>query len=166
MEFVRVAQRKRLSRPASGSEGEPTKPTVLIIDDIADNREMYAEYFSFAGLHVLSAGTAEEGIALALIARPLVIVMDLALPKMDGLTATRVIKETAQTKDTKIVVLTGHALPDHARRAREAGADDVCTKPCLPIELLKRVHALLPPPPDTSEPPPPAKTTRRRRRFT
>jgi CheY-like chemotaxis protein len=119
-------------------------PLVLVIDDFSDNRIIYAEFLRFAGLRVKVAASAEEGLTIALHEPPAVVVMDLALPKMDGWEATRRLKSHPRTKDTKILVVTGHVIDELRERAYAAGADEVCTKPCLPIDLLKRVQALMP----------------------
>jgi CheY-like chemotaxis protein len=136
---------------------------VLVIDDSSDNRIIYAEFLRFAGLRVKVASSAEEGLTIALHEPPAVVVMDLLLPKMDGWEATRRLKAHPKTKDARVVVVTGHVIDDLEERAFAAGADEVCTKPCLPIDLLKRVQALMPP---TDDPPnlPSKSRTRRRAR--
>jgi len=135
---------------------------VLIIEDYADTREMYAEFLEFAGLRTDSAATAEEGIAKALSERPNVIIMDLALPGMDGWEATRRLKADERTKDIAIVVVTGHAVPDQLQAARDAGAELVLTKPLLPMELLEKLMPFLGRPSGST--PPPERTTGTRRR--
>jgi CheY-like chemotaxis protein len=141
--------------------GSALGPLVLVIDDFADNRVIYAEFLRFAGLRVRVAATAEEGLLIALEEPPAVVVMDLALPKMDGWEATRRLKAHPKTKHTKIIVVTGHVVDELQERAYEAGADDVCTKPCLPIELLKRVQSMMP----EDEPPSDKARSRTRRRV-
>jgi CheY-like chemotaxis protein len=136
----------------------PDAPLVLVVDDIADNREMYADYLRYSGLRVHTAATAHEALAKARREAPAVVVMDLALPGMDGWEAMRVMKEIAPF--ARIVVVTGHSMEDHQARAKEAGADAFYEKPLLPSELLRGVRAFLP----GAEVP--EKTTTRRRRLT
>ena len=75
----------------------PTR--VLIVDDVADNREMYCEYLRFAGCVTEVAGDAEEALAMLEAFRPDVVVMDFALPRIDGLEATRRIKASPATQE-------------------------------------------------------------------
>jgi two-component system, cell cycle response regulator DivK len=119
-------------------------PLVLVVDDFEDNRAMYVEYLQFQGFRVSEAVNGEEAVARATELLPAVIIMDLSLPVMDGWEATRRIKNNAKTKHIKVVALTGHAEPAHAKRALEAGCDDFVAKPCLPENLLAKVREHLP----------------------
>jgi len=115
-------------------------PLVLVVDDFEDNRAMYVEYLSFQGLRVEEAVNGEEAVTKARALLPDVIIMDLSLPVMDGWEATRIIKSDPKTKHIRVVALTGHAEPAHAKRALEAGCDDFVAKPCLPENLLAKVR--------------------------
>lgn len=119
-------------------------PLVLVVDDFEDNRAMYVEYLQFQGFRVAEAVNGEEAVLRAKELLPAVIIMDLSLPVMDGWEATRQIKSMAKTKHIKVVALTGHAEPAHAKRALEAGCDDFVAKPCLPEFLLAKVREHLP----------------------
>ena len=122
----------------------PDAPLVLVVDDFEDNRAMYVEYLQFQGLRVAEAVNGEEAVERAIALLPAVIIMDLSLPVMDGWEATRRIKGDPRTKHIKVVALTGHAEPAHAKRARDAGCDDFVAKPCLPESLLAKVREHLP----------------------
>ena len=74
---------------------------------------------------------------------PDIILMDLALPKMDGWEATRRLKMSDKTRHIPIVALTGHALAGHAEGARQAGCDSFVTKPCLPDALVAEIKRML-----------------------
>ena len=74
---------------------------------------------------------------------PAIILMDLALPKMDGWEATRLLKADERTRNIPIVALTGHALAGHAEGARQAGCDAFVTKPCLPDVLVAEIQRML-----------------------
>jgi CheY-like chemotaxis protein len=113
---------------------------VLVVDDFEDNRAMYVEYLQFQGLRVAEAVNGEEAIERARMLMPAVIIMDLSLPVMDGWEATRRLKADATTRHIRVVALTGHAEPAHAKRALEAGCDDFVAKPCLPEQLLAKVR--------------------------
>jgi two-component system, cell cycle response regulator DivK len=119
-------------------------PLVLVVDDFEDNRAMYVEYLQFQGFRVTEAVNGEEAVARATELLPAVIIMDLSLPVMDGWEATRQIKSNAKTKHIRVIALTGHAEPAHAKRALEAGCDDFVAKPCLPENLLAKVREHLP----------------------
>jgi two-component system cell cycle response regulator DivK len=149
--------------PASRNDHTPA-PAVLVIDDVADNRELYAEFLAFAGLRVVTAADAERGLAEAFATRPSVIIMDLGLPLMDGWEATRILKADPRTRGTPLVVVTGYIEEEMLRRARDAGADAVLTKPCIPTELLARVMSFMPPP-SPADAFPPEKTATRRKRL-
>ena len=86
---------------------------------------MYAAYLQFSGFGVAEAGNGIEAIEKTLELLPDIILMDLALPRMDGWEATRRLKNDERTRHIPIVALTGHALAGHAEGAREAGCDAV-----------------------------------------
>lgn len=111
-----------------------------------DNREVYALYFEVHGYRVRQARDGEEALSIVTRDPPDLVVMDLAMPRLDGWEATRLIKSNPRTKNIVVLVLTGFGAPDDLARARAAGADEICTKPCLPRDLFVRVEALLPRP--------------------
>jgi CheY-like chemotaxis protein len=116
---------------------------VLVVDDFEDNRAMYVEYLEFQGLSVAEAVNGEDAVARTKELMPAVVVMDLSLPVMDGWEATRRIKADPRTAHIRVIALTGHAEPAHAKKALEAGCDDFVAKPCLPEDLLAKVQAHL-----------------------
>lgn len=118
-------------------------PTVLVVDDYRDAREMYAEYLRFAGFHVAEAATGLEAVEKAFETHPDIILMDLSLPVMDGCEATRHLKADPRTSPIPIIALTGHALAGYPERAREAGCDAFIAKPCLPEDLIVEIRRLL-----------------------
>jgi CheY-like chemotaxis protein len=115
-------------------------PLVLVVDDFEDNRAMYVEYLQFQGFRVAEAVNGEEAVARATELLPAVIVMDLSLPVMDGWEATRRVKANPRTSHIRVIALTGHAEPAHAKKALEAGCDDFVAKPCLPENLLTKIR--------------------------
>jgi two-component system, cell cycle response regulator DivK len=116
---------------------------VLVVEDYEDAREMYAEYLRFAGYRVAEARNGLEALEKAAELMPDIILMDLALPKLDGWEATRRLKVNERTRTIPIVALTGHALAGHAEGAREAGCDSFVTKPCLPDALVAEIERML-----------------------
>jgi two-component system, cell cycle response regulator DivK len=128
----------RTSSPPSATAAK--KPLILVVDDFEDNRAMYVEYLEFQGFTVVEAVNGEEAVARTIKHLPQVIVMDLSLPVMDGWEATRRIKADPRTKHIRVIALTGHAEPAHAKKALEAGCDDFVAKPCLPENLLAKIR--------------------------
>jgi CheY-like chemotaxis protein len=92
---------------------------------------------------VAEAATGREAIDRGFELLPDVILMDLSLPELDGWEATRQLKNDPRTQHIPIVALTGHALADHSREAREAGCDAFLTKPCLPEVLVVEIRKML-----------------------
>lgn len=119
------------------------QPLVLVVEDYQDAREMYAAYLAFSGFRVAEATNGLEAIDKTLELMPDIILMDLALPKMDGWEATKRLKADARTQHIPIVALTGHALAGHAEGARQAGCDSFVTKPCLPDALVAEIRRML-----------------------
>jgi CheY-like chemotaxis protein len=118
-------------------------PLVLVVEDYQDAREMYSAYLQFSGYRVAEATNGIEAIEQANALLPDIILMDLALPKMDGWEATRRLKMDERTRHIPIVALTGHALAGHAEGARQAGCDSFVTKPCLPDALVAEIKRML-----------------------
>jgi CheY-like chemotaxis protein len=116
---------------------------VLVVDDFQDNREMFAEFLSISGFRVAEAATGPEALTRTFELMPDVILMDLSLPELDGWEVTRRLKSDARTRHIPVVALTGHALADHSREAKDAGCDGFLTKPCLPEALVVEVERVL-----------------------
>ena len=128
---------------AGGDAAAESGPLVLIVDDVQDNRTIYVLFLRFSGFRVVEAENGEEALAKATSLLPDIIVMDLSLPVMDGWEATRRLRRDPRTQKIPVIVLTGHALPEHAQAAREAGCDVVITKPCLPDQLMETIRRIL-----------------------
>jgi two-component system cell cycle response regulator DivK len=131
------------TRPIRESRHASAEPLVLIVEDYEDAREMYAEYLKFSGFRVAEARNGLEAINKARDLHPDVILMDLALPGMDGWEATRRLKGDERTRLIPIIAVTGHALSGHSDTARRAGCDAFVSKPCLPDALVAEVRRML-----------------------
>lgn len=118
-------------------------PLVLVVEDYQDAREMYAAYLQFSGFEVAEAANGVDAVAKTRELLPDIVLMDLALPQMDGWEATRRLKGDPATRHIPIVALTGHALAGHAEGAKLAGCDAFVTKPCLPDALVAEIRRLL-----------------------
>jgi len=119
------------------------RPLILIVDDVDDNRLMYAEYLEYAGYQVAQARTGTQALVLVREVPPALIVMDLSMPDMDGWEATRKLKADPRTTGILILVVSGHALDKAEQQSWEAGADAFLTKPCLPEDLANKIAAML-----------------------
>jgi len=139
------ARRGGQDRPSAltpaGPRSPRRQPVVLIADDTTDAREMYADYLRERGFTVVTAHDGAAAIRVALDQIPDVIVMDLAMPQIDGITAIERLKADPRMVRTRVILLTGYPLAFEAR-ALEAGADLFLTKPCLPERLVRHVNAL------------------------
>ena len=118
-------------------------PLVLVVEDYPDAREMYAEYLRFSGFRVAEARNGEEALTRARQDVPDIVLMDLALPLMDGWEATRRLKADDATRDIPVIALTAHAMAGDREKAMEAGCDDYDTKPVEMERLLGKIAALL-----------------------
>lgn len=116
------------------------KCTVLLVEDVFDSREMYAFFLRAAGYAVHEAADGSEALDIALAFHPDVIVMDLSLPSMDGVTAIAKLSGHPETGGIPVVVLSAHTFPSDERRAREAGAAAFLAKPCPPDQLARVVR--------------------------
>ena len=112
---------------------------ILIIEDNPMNMELATDLLEAAGYVVIQAGTAEEGIELARVEFPDLILMDISLPGMDGLEATGVLKQDPAAKDIPVIAMTAHAMKGDERKARAAGCAGYITKPIDTREFPKTV---------------------------
>lgn len=124
-------------------EGRPTRGHIVVVDDYADTRAMYAECFVRAGFHVVEASDGAEALAAIVASRPDCVVMDLAMPGMDGWEATRRLKADPATASIPVVIVTGTAVVAELDRAQLLGAQAICIKPMLPADLLSCVERIL-----------------------
>mgnify|MGYP003782304249 CR=1 FL=1 len=118
-------------------------PLVLLIDDVADNRDLYEEYLLFKGYHVRTADNGEDGLRIAQRDRPDIILLDLRMPGMSGQETLPRIKACAELVNVPVVALTAHALEDERRRAVALGFDAFIAKPCLPDDLVAAIESIL-----------------------
>lgn len=120
-----------------------TKPRVLVVEDVEDVREMYVEYLRFLGFAAEGAANGRDAVRMAISHQRSLIVMDLAMPIMDGWEAIRILRADPRTRAIPIIVLTGQAQPEPLQRARDVGATEVIVKPCLPQRLGEVVKSTL-----------------------
>jgi two-component system cell cycle response regulator DivK len=116
---------------------------VLVVVDSPEARTLYGEYLEFCGFRVITASDGEQAVESARTALPEVILMDLALPRIDGCEAIRQLRAEPRTADTPVVALIGQNFGDDPDLARDAGADLCLSKPCLPSQVGRVVRAML-----------------------
>ncbi len=117
--------------------------TILVVDDNPTNLKLVADVLAFDGYRILKAGDAEEAQELIKTSPPDLILMDIALPGMDGLTLTRQIKANDKTHDIVVVALTAFAMKGDDEKARAAGCDGYITKPIDTRKLPRYVAECL-----------------------
>ena len=116
---------------------------LLVVEDNELNRDMLCRWLSRHGYEVFAACDGVEGIEVARVRRPDLILMDLSLPKMDGWTATRILKSDPDVAGIPVIALTAHAMPGDREKALGAGCDAFETKPVDISRLLAIVNRLL-----------------------
>jgi two-component system cell cycle response regulator DivK len=121
-----------------------TRPaTILVVEDHPLNRELTEAMLLRAGYTVLMAGDAETGLACATTDHPDLILMDIELPGLDGLEATRRLKADPCTADIPVLAVTAYAMRRDEERALGAGCDGFVTKPVERQLLLATVERFL-----------------------
>jgi two-component system response regulator len=105
------------------------KKLFLLVEDFEDSRFMMRRLLEMAGYAVIEASDGEQAVALAISEQPELILMDLSLPKLDGLAATRQIRQYKEARNTPIVAISAHDSPESRTEALAAGCDEYVTKP-------------------------------------
>jgi len=116
---------------------------VLVVDDNAGLRQLWSAWLSLWNFLVVEATDGIDAVNTALREQPSLVLMDLAMPRLDGFAATRELKQHAQTAGIPVVALTAHTTTEDRQRAREAGCAGFLGKPCDPDLLLTEVRRLL-----------------------
>ena len=123
---------------------EGSGKTILIVDDNRDNRELVVKVLTRYGYRTCEATDGEDALRQAEAQRPDLILMDIALPKIDGLEATRRLHAMTEFNDTPIIALTAHAMRGDREKALEAGCCDYISKPInvreLPAQIARHLE--------------------------
>jgi two-component system cell cycle response regulator DivK len=117
------------------------KPLILVVDDLADNRDLYAAYFEFVGYQVETAADGHEALAKAFELHPDAVLMDLSLPGVDGWEVTRRLRQNPSTREILVIGLSGHS--HYAADAKSSGCDAFLAKPCLPEKVAEEIRRAL-----------------------
>ena len=116
---------------------------ILVVEDNEMNRDMLSRRLQRRGYEVMCAVDGAEGLAVARREAPGLILMDMALPVLDGWEASRQLKADPATRTIPIIALTAHATSADRQRALDAGCDDYDTKPIELSRLVAKIDALL-----------------------
>jgi two-component system, cell cycle response regulator DivK len=114
-------------------------PKILLVEDNEMNRDMLSRRLTRNGFEVVVAIDGAQAVAMAAAESPDLILMDMSLPVMDGLEATRQVKAAAATRSIPVIALTANALVEDRERALAAGCNDFDTKPVELPRLLEKV---------------------------
>ena len=118
--------------------------TILYVEDNELNRKIVRDLLKRTNYRLIEAQDGEAGVAKALEEHPDLILMDIQLPVISGLDATRKLRAAPATADTPIIAITSFALSGDDQTAREAGVTVYMTKPYSPLDLLRLIQKLLP----------------------
>jgi len=116
---------------------------ILYVEDNDDNVYVLKTRLTRAGYTVLIATDGAQALTIAAAEKPDLIVMDLAMPVLDGWETTRRLKAVAETKDIPVIALSSHAMAGDREKALAAGCDDFDTKPVEIKRLLSKIVAIL-----------------------
>jgi CheY-like chemotaxis protein len=126
------------------SDTGQTPQTVLVVEDFEDTRFLMRMELEQRGYRVVEAVNGEEGVEKALAERPRIILMDIGLPVLDGIAATRALRQREEMRDVLIVALTAHHETEYRANALSAGCDAYLTKPIDFDWLIDLLSRLLP----------------------
>jgi CheY-like chemotaxis protein len=134
---------KRRRRRSPSARARQAVPLVLVVDDVADQRDIYSQYLRFLGYRVETAVNGFDALAKVRALDPDLVVMDLSMPLMDGFEATRALKADPATRDIPIIALTAYSLHLPEEWALSAGCAAYLRKPCLPADLESTIRKAL-----------------------
>ncbi len=135
------------------SEGEHRRqPLIVVVDDDRDTRELYRAFFDLSGFGTAEASTGNQAVLVARQLLPDILLTDLVLPDVDGLSVSRMLKDDPRTSVVRVLLVTGYAFDGLERRAADAGIERALIKPCLPQAVLREVQRALSRPACSSTP--------------
>ena len=126
---------------------EPFEPkeagnTILVVDDVSDNIILISLWLQDNGYRVVTANNGEDALTIAKLARPDLILMDIAMPQQDGLAATRRIREVSELQSVPVIALTAFDTEGFRQAAFDAGFNGYLTKP-IDFERLNKLMGML-----------------------
>lgn len=130
--------KKRAGKQSHYSSQRDASPLVLVVEDHEDTLFLLTYLLGIRGCRVQVAKDGEQALSMAERERPDLVLMDISLPKLDGLAATRRMRETESLRATPVVFLSGHAEAPFRQQALAQGGDDYIVKP-FTVSQLERV---------------------------
>jgi CheY-like chemotaxis protein len=121
----------------------PAASTILVVDDYVDNRVLLSAWLRAKGFKVVEAQDGKEGVLQANRSKPDLILMDLAMPVLDGVEATRQIRQRKVFAHTPIFAISAYATHDVQQDALDAGCNDVFAKPLDLDSLFTKIRSAL-----------------------
>lgn len=119
------------------------KKRILIVEDDAIIRDALSEFLDNEGYEVSTAINGKEAVDVAKRVNPDLIIMDMFMPVMNGWDATRIIKETENLGDTKVICLSAYTSAENEERSKQVKCDLILTKPIYPDDLKRNLEELL-----------------------
>jgi two-component system, cell cycle response regulator DivK len=119
-------------------------PSILVVDDDEDSRRILMYGLGSAGYRVFFAENGAAAVELCRVVLPSVVIMDLAMPEMDGYAATRALKADERTRDVPVIAWSARVFAADAPELFSAGFDEVLPKPSLPSDIIEAVRRLVP----------------------
>ena len=123
----------------AAADGAPRRPLVLVVDDSSDNRDMAAMLLETAGFDTITAGNGLEGVIVAHYTRPAVVIMDIAMPVLDGVHAARLLKASQVTQAINVIAYTAKMSLDGDAPLDQLFVD-VLRKPASPESMIGLVQ--------------------------
>jgi two-component system, cell cycle response regulator DivK len=117
--------------------------TVLVVEDNKDNLQIITYALQRAGYEVIAAETGEEGVELAIARRPFFVIMDINLPGIDGIEATRRIRASEADGSIPIIAITSYAMLGDREKMLAAGCNGYFEKPFDPLTIVAQIHKLI-----------------------
>jgi CheY-like chemotaxis protein len=136
-----LADFNRNNSPTKGPSPEP-KFLILVVDDSADNLAVISLYLQHQGYRVVTANNGEDAVTVATQTLPNVILMDINLPTLDGLGATRRIRETEALREVPVIAITAFGTEGFQRAAYDVGVSGYLTKP-IDLDRMNQLIARL-----------------------
>ena len=119
-------------------------PSILVVDDDEDSRRILMYGLGSVGYRVLLAENGAAAVRICRETRPSLVIMDLAMPEMDGLTATRALKADERTRDVPVNGWSARVFAGETPDLSDVGFDEVLAKPALPADVIEAVRRHIP----------------------
>jgi two-component system, cell cycle response regulator DivK len=121
------------------SDGRRVGQRILMVEDDADNLNVYKLMLQHHGFEVIEARTGTEGLERARAHRPDLILLDISIPEVDGWEVTRILKEEENTRSIPILIVTAHGFAGYRARAEKLGCVGLLLKPVAPSRMVQEV---------------------------